>query len=179
MESTKIYLRALEPDDYLTSYKWRNDHELIKGYSSIPRFVSNETERKWVLRVIEESETGISLYLSILLKETNSLIGYISLINIDNHNRDCYLTILIGNRDYLRKGCAEEASILLLNYAFKELGMNRVSANIISFNLASVNLFEKLGFIKEGIKRNAIFRSGKYHDLFLYGILNEDFRKTR
>jgi len=69
-----IYLRAIEPDDYLVSQKWRNDFDLIKGYTA-PRYVSLETERKWVQKVIEENESGRSVRVGICTVGEDRLIG--------------------------------------------------------------------------------------------------------
>jgi RimJ/RimL family protein N-acetyltransferase len=96
MELTRVYLRAIEPEDYLTSYKWRNDHDLMNGVIDIPRFVSKETERKWVLKAIDEHEKGQSVRLAICLKENDQHIGYIYLLAIDYQNKSCEASTLIG-----------------------------------------------------------------------------------
>ena len=49
----RIYLRAIQPEDYLMPYQWRNDHKLMKGVTGMPRFIIKETERKWVPKAIE------------------------------------------------------------------------------------------------------------------------------
>jgi [ribosomal protein S5]-alanine N-acetyltransferase len=175
MKNENVYLRALEPEDYLVSYKWRNDHELLKWYVDIPRFVSKETERKWVLNAIEEHESGKALRLAICLKTDNRHIGYISLTNIDRQHHSCESNTLIGERDYLRKGYATEARFLMLKFAFFELGMNRIGARVIVANVASMNAMEKFGFVKEGLLRQTVFREGQYYDDCVYSMLREEF----
>lgn len=177
MDNLRIYLRALEPDDFLISYKWRNDHELIKGYSSIPRFVSSETERKWVLKSIEEHEVGKKIQLAVCTISEEELIGYVSLTQIDRQNRDCVVGLMIGDRNYLKKGLAAEARFLLFKYAFMELDMNRVSSRIHSYNVAAIKSAETFGYQKEGILRKAIYRNGRFHDVYLYSMLKEEFIK--
>ncbi len=92
----RVYLRAIEPDDYLVSQKWRNDFDLIKGYTA-PRYVSLETERKWVQKVIEENESGRSVRVGICTVGEDRLIGYANLLNIDYRNRNCEFSIIIGD----------------------------------------------------------------------------------
>jgi len=175
MNDFRIYLRAIEPDDYLVSYKWRNDHELMKGITGMPRFISQETERKWVMKAIEENETGCALRLAICTKEDHKLIGYISLLEIDNHNKTCSVSSLIGDKNYHGSGIIGEARLLLFRYAFFELGMNRISAKVLVDNVASIKACEKFGYVREGILRQAVFRNGKYRDVVIYSMLKSEF----
>ena len=117
MNDEIFYLRAIEPEDSLTSYKWRNDFDLIKGYS-LPRYVSKETERKWALNVISDHESGKSVRLAICSTEGDKLIGYANLLNIDYHNRSCEYSIIIGDKDFQEKGVAYKTRLLLFKYAF-------------------------------------------------------------
>lgn len=175
METTRVYLRALEPDDYLVSYKWRNDRELMNGTIGMPRFVSKETERKWVLKAIEEHETGKAIRLAICLKENHQHIGYIYLESIDHQNKSCVIGTLIGERKFQKQGLASEARYLIFKYAFFELGMNRVHARILSINEASRRSAEQFGYVYEGTLRKAIYRNGEFHDVLLFSMLRDEF----
>ncbi len=175
MDHSRIYLRALEPEDYLTSYRWRNDHELMGGVISLPRFVSKETERKWVLNAIEEHETGKAVRLAICTVKDNRHIGYIYLKNIDYQNKTCEVGTLIGDRAYLKLGLATEARLALFKYAFLELGMNRISARILKINKNSINSGEKFGYTCEGVLRKAVYRHGEFFDVLLFSMLREEF----
>jgi RimJ/RimL family protein N-acetyltransferase len=175
LSGERIYLRALEPEDYLVSWKWRNDHDLLKGLINHPRSVSKETERKWVLRAIEEHETGVAVRLAICTKEGDRHIGYVYLTDIDHQNKDCKINTLIGDRAFINKGLVQEIRFLVAKYAFMELGMNRLSSLILDTNIASIKSGERFGYVKEGILRKAIYRDGQYHDAILYSMLREEF----
>ncbi len=73
------------------------------------------------------------------------------------------------------KGFGKDAMALLLDYAFGELRLNRVAAKVLSSNAPGVKLFEALGFIREGILREAAYRGGRYQDVYLYAILRSDW----
>lgn len=175
MNNNRIYLRSLEPDDYLTSYKWRNDHDLMQGVISPPRYVSKETERKWVLKSIEEHENGKAVRLAICIKEDDRHIGYIYLKNIDHQNKSCEVGTLIGDRNYLKLGLANEARLALFKYAFFELGMNRISARILKINKNSINSGKNFGYTCEGVLRKAVFRHGEFVDVLLFSMLRDEF----
>ena len=169
----RVYLRAVEPEDYLTSYRWRSDFEALQYETH--RYVSKETERKWVLKIIEEHETGKSVRLAICLKENNQLIGYIHLSDIDYQNRSCEIHTLIGSKEHQGGGFGTEARIMILRYAFLELGMERVRSRIIANNAGSIKSGIKSGYTYEGTLRKAVFQDGQFFDVLLFSILKEEF----
>lgn len=64
---------------------------------------------------------------------------------------------------------------LLLDYGFNELNFYRIQLNVISYNENAIKLYEGLGFVKEGSYRDFIFRDGKRHDMYLYGLLKQEW----
>lgn len=174
MNNEVIYLRAIEPDDHLTSYKWRNDFDLIRGYS-LPRYVSKETERNWVLNVISDHENGKSIRAAICSTVDDKLIGYASLLDIDYHNRSCEFGIIIGDKDFHGKGAAFNARLQLFKYAFLELGLERIWARVLSNNLQAIKQSERFGYVKDGVLRRAAYRNGQFIDVILYSMLRDEF----
>lgn len=168
----RIYLRALEPDDYKTSISWRNDPEILDMIGGPKFFVSKETERKWVESNIGSNE---KIVLAICLKDSNKYIGNIIIKDIDWRNRSVSMPILIGDKEEWGKGYATEARMMLLDYVFNEMGMNRVWGLVLENNIASIRSVEKCGFHKEGIMRESVFKNGKYHNQVLLSILKEEF----
>ena len=83
----------------------------------------------------------------------------------------------MGETSLKGKGISTKASKILLDYAFKELGLNRIYLYTEIENIPAQRLFEKLGFIKEGCVRNDIISHGKYADRYIYGLLKNDYLK--
>ena len=83
----RVYLRALEPDDYKTSIKWRKNDQIWDMVVGPKYFVSEAYEKKWVEDVIFNSIN--KLVLAICLKEASEHIGY------------SYLVISIGKIEML------------------------------------------------------------------------------
>lgn len=102
-------------------------------------------------------------------------VGLIGLLSIDYNNGKAEYYITIGERDYLGKGIATEASKQLLEYAFKELGLNRVYLFVEKENTAAIRLYERVGFKREGLLNNDLFCKGHYIDRYVYGIAKTDF----
>ncbi|MEL7657044.1 MAG: GNAT family protein, partial [Bacillota bacterium] len=72
-----------------------------------------------------------------------------------------------------------EALRLLLRYAFDELNLYRVQLTVFSYNPGAIRLYEKLGFVREGVFREAVHRDGARHDMILYGLLRREWEANR
>ena len=104
--------------------------------------------------------------------------GTIGLLSIDRKNSKAEYYIAMGETELKGKGVSTQASKLILDYAFSELGLNRVYLFTETENIAAQKLFEKVGFVKEGRLKNDIVSHGRFVDRFAYGICNEDYQKV-
>jgi len=174
-DNFRIKLRALEPNDYKNSIKWRNDDEIWKMVVGPKYFVSEAYEKKWVEDTI--SNNSNSLTLAICVKETDEHIGYVYLNNIDWKNKNATTAKLIGEKQYWSKGFGTEVSFLILFHAFIVLGLERIESRQLLSNIGSIKSLKKCGYKQEGVLRNAIFKDGSYKDLNLMSVIREDFDK--
>ncbi|UWX56237.1 GNAT family N-acetyltransferase [Maribacter litopenaei] len=69
------------------------------------------------------------------------------------------------------KGIATSAIGLLVSHAFKEFKLIRLYAGVFEYNSGSMRVLEKVGFVKEGISRKAVFKNGKFWDEHRYAVL--------
>ena len=77
--------------------------------------------------------------------------------------------------DWWGRGIMSEAVRVVLDYAFQQLGVDRIFASAFEYNLASMRILEKNGFKAEGVARGAVMKEGKRIDEYKYGILREEF----
>ena len=173
MES-RVYLRALEPDDYKTSIEWRRDNEIWGMVGSTKYFVSEAYEKKWVEDTIFNSR---DIKLAVCEVGSNKYIGNVYATDIDQTNRSCTTGVLIGNHDYWGQGYASEAIRLLLDYLFNERNINRVQAYVLESNVASMKMHQKVGYKIEGTLRQSVYKNGRYQDQVLLSVLREDLKK--
>lgn len=66
---------------------------------------------------------------------------------------------------------------LAVNYAFLELNLNRMELQVYSHNLRDQKCYFKVGFKKEGRRKQAIFTNGEYYDSILMAILQAEWKK--
>lgn len=167
----RVYLRALEPDDYKVSVNWRNDDEIWNMVGGRKYYVSSAYEKKWVEDTIFNSN---DLKLAVCLKDNNQYIGNVYLSNIDYVNRSATSHVLIGNKTYWGNGYATEAIKLLLSYAFDELGLHRVNAVILESNVGSLKMHKKCGYVYEGTLRDSVWKNGKFQNQIVLSILSNE-----
>lgn len=168
----RVYLRALEPDDYKTSIEWRRDNEIWGMVGSTKYFVSEAYEKKWVEDTIFNSR---DIKLAVCEVGSNKYIGNVYATDIDQTNRSCTTGVLIGNHDYWSQGYASEAYRLLLDYLFNERNINRVQAYVLENNVASIKMHQKVGYKIEGTLRQSVYKNGKYLDLVILSVLKDEY----
>jgi len=72
-------------------------------------------------------------------------------------------------------GYVTEATELFLDYAFRERGFHKLDAHVNESNAASAAVLEKLGFEREGVRRQESFVDGDWEDSLSYGLLAEEW----
>ena len=109
-------------------------------------------------------------------KESGKVIGYILFNEFDE---GVYEMGWIFNRNFWRQGYAFESCKAVVDYAFAELKAHKIFAETIDA-VKSVSLMQKLGMQLEGIQRSQTKDNrGNWADLYLYGLLEEDWRKSK
>lgn len=175
MKDFRVYLRALEPEDYLVTSEWRKDEEIQNMVGGTKYFVSKEKERQWIMNTIQDNNRMV---LGICLKENDKLIGTVNIQEIDWINRSGHVPILLGDKKEWGKGYASEARFLALKFAFEERGLHRVWALVLEDNIPSLKLHEKCGFVRGGIFRDSVYKGGCFHNQIYLDLLKKDFDKA-
>ena len=109
----------------------------------------------------------------------DTLIGFVALFNISGRNQTGEMAIGIGNPAYRGKGYGSDTLRVILRYAFDELNLHHLGLTVMAYNIAAVTAYERVGFVKEGVRREVVTRAGQRHDLVLYGILRNEWLATQ
>jgi len=175
-ENFRVYLRAFELEDYKTTIKWRKDDEIWDMAGSTKYIVSEEYEKKWIHDAIWDKN---KIWLGVCLKETDELIGFCGVKDIDWINRSAMISYLIGEKKYWGKGYATEANSLLIDFCFNERGLNRIWTTVVETNKASKKVLEKLGFSLEGTVKSAYFRHGNYVNAYQMSLIRSEVEELK
>lgn len=172
LESKRIFLKPLSEDELKGNYvSWLNDKEVCKFNS---HGETKYTEAMAIAFINSlENDKSKEVY-AVYLKENGVHIGNISLQQIDLKNNNAEIAYLFGEKQYWGQGYAFEASEVLIKRAFEELKLHRLYFGTHIENVAMQKLGEKFGFVKEGLKKDAQFKYGKYNDIVIYAIINKE-----
>lgn len=168
----KVLLRAVEEGDAERCHRWINDPEVTQFMSM--RFpMSLLQERKWVER---ERDPNKELSLAIETLDGDH-IGNCGLNGISSVDRRAGIGIVIGEKDYWGKGYGTDATLTHCGFGFTQMNLHRIFLHVYEFNTRAICCYEKCGFEHEGCLRQAIFKHGKYNDILVMGILEDEFRE--
>jgi RimJ/RimL family protein N-acetyltransferase len=73
------------------------------------------------------------------------------------------------------RGLGVAATRLFVRHLVFDLGYHRVQLEVYGFNERALGLFERVGFVREGVRRRAYDRHGDWADGVLFGLVREDF----
>lgn len=172
LQETDIYLTTLSREDCKTlwndfEYDFDNPtEELNLGHS-------DEKSEGW-FDEIQKLQGNRHIRLGIF-KNDGTVIGDVALQDIDRVNRKCSVGMGMAKIENRAKGYGTQAVMLMLNYGFRYLGLERITANTLDLNIGAQKLLEKCGFALEGRERKSVYLNSEMHDKLNYAILKEEF----
>jgi len=176
LHTQRLALRPLQLQDAEQLYRIYSDPEFMRFWSSQPwSSLSQATEL--IERDIRELAAGEHLRLGIFLVQDGSLIGTCSLFNLNEQCRRAEIGYGIASSHW-RHGYMFEAVSAVIAFAFGELGMHRLEADIDPRNVGSARSLQKLGFASEGLLRERWIVGQEVSDSALYGLLAREWRTS-
>ena len=167
----KIYLRLMEEKDISSKVRWINDPEVRK--TLVLDYPISEVGTKQWLHSIASDKTRKDFI--VCLSENDLSIGFGGFVNIDYKNRKAETYMTVGQKEYWGKGYAGDIKKTLLEYAFEEMGLNRVYSCVWAENEKMISLNHKFGFESEGVLREDVFVHGEYRDIIFMALLKRDY----
>jgi RimJ/RimL family protein N-acetyltransferase len=172
-EGELIRLAPLRREDISTYTRWFQDYQMVRFLApGVLTPMSEEAETAWYDRAIRDEG---NYHFGIRTLADDRLLGNCSLFEISHKNACATFGIFLGNRDDWGKGYGSDATRTILRFAFDELNLNRVQLEVYAFNPRAVRAYEKVGFCHEGIRRQALFREGSYHDIHIMAVLRDEW----
>lgn len=162
----KVTLRPLRREDSALLYEWITDRELV--ILNAPFWpVSDVDHDAWIESMLARRN---DLVIFVVESEQGKPIGTCQLTNINWVHRSAELQIRIapGAQD---RGLGTLAIAALCEFGFTDLGLHRISLLVWSSNLRAIRAYEKVGFVREGLLREAAFVDGEFRDVIVMGLL--------
>ncbi|MDI9257464.1 MULTISPECIES: GNAT family N-acetyltransferase [Flavobacterium] len=172
LQGQHLFLRALEPEDLAFVYAIEND-ETIWEVSHTQTPYSKFLIRQYLENAYQDIYEAKQLRLAICKKGNAEAIGLIDLFDFDPKNRRAGVGIIIQEEANRKTGFGKEALGLVIDYAFQQLQLHQLYANIGTENAASLALFTTFGFEKIGVKKDWNFIHNTFHDEALFQLIKK------
>ncbi|MBC7810605.1 MAG: GNAT family N-acetyltransferase [Burkholderiales bacterium] len=173
ISTERLLLREIVAADASDVLAFRGDAE-VQRYNSEPL-----TQLHEALDFINTMHDGFAakqwILWGIVLVSENKVVGSCSVNDWNqSHNR-----AEIGYdlaRAYWGRGIAAEAVRAIIDWTFVNLQVNRIEAQTITDNARSVRMLERLGFYRDGIRREySLEDDDLYHGSSIYSLLRREF----
>ncbi|TAK95870.1 N-acetyltransferase [Patescibacteria group bacterium] len=156
----KVYLQeGLTEENYPLLLEWFRDLELMKYISWVKRGMALKDVSE-LKKFISELEDGIIFG---IYDQMDKFIGYTSLSDFKD-KEECEFGIFILDKNYWGQGIGTEATQLTLDYAFNQLGVEKVVLSTSEFHAGAIRLYERAGFHRTALLPNdrTIFHQGEW-----------------
>jgi len=170
----RVILRPVEERDLPLLARWRNDPENRRFFFS-PFLINPGGQKKWYEELLADRNRIILMIDTV----KGNTVGMIGLDKIDWRNQEAENGIFLLDPGERGQGYAEEAGVLMINYAFEELNLRRLYAVVYDFNRSVIEMARLFGFQQEGVLRQAAFAGGSFHDKVILGLLREEWQEEQ
>ncbi|WP_368505050.1 GNAT family N-acetyltransferase [Alkalihalophilus sp. As8PL] len=169
----RVVLRQPVESDVSDYLNVEENKELVRMYGGNTKSITPKTldKAKRFIKAIEANE------LEWCVEYEGRLVGQARLTLNELDNRARYAVGLFDPSVW-GMGLGSEITHLILRYAFKDLSLHRVDLRVLEYNKRAIKCYEKCGFIKEGIEREAALIEGNYETDVMMSILNREYQST-
>jgi RimJ/RimL family protein N-acetyltransferase len=115
------------------------------------------------------------LDLAIVDRATGKYVGEVVLNELNTDNQSCGFRICLIGPTAFGRGFGTEATRLVVRHAFETVGVHRIELEVFAFNPRARRVYEKVGFVHEGTKRQALLWDGEWFDVHLMAMVADDW----
>jgi RimJ/RimL family protein N-acetyltransferase len=145
-------------------------HEQVEPFLSMHR----GRERTDVLARIERSQREPASAGVFVIEADGRSAGLMEFETFSERSRIADLGGLALHPEFRGRGLAHEAARVFVRHLLLDLGFHRLQLEVYGFNERAVAHAERVGFVREGVKRRAYRRHGQWADGVLFGLVRED-----
>jgi len=173
LQGTRVILRAMGPADADAMFQSLSNIEIMRLTGSHGDFTLSQVQKFCEQVASDDDRADFVITLS---SDPATPRGEVVLNNIDRDNRACNFRISLYDEADFGQGMGSEATQLILQYGFDVLGLHRIELEVYAFNSRAIRSYEKVGFTREGIRRDALLWDGEYVDAICMSILRHEFK---
>jgi RimJ/RimL family protein N-acetyltransferase len=157
----KVRLRPPVDSDSDVLFDWINNPTLV-AFNAPFREILRPEHETWFARICAQEDSAFFMIEDL---ETGLPIGSCQLLNIHPIHRSAELQIRIGAMSFQNQGAGSDAVQQLADYGFSVLNLHRISLHVFATNQRAIRVYEKNGFVREGLFRQAAQIAGRRLDV--------------
>jgi len=173
IEGKNLILRKIRPYDAKDMYEYSKDPEVSEYLLWRPHENLRYTS-SYISYLQKQYRNAAFFDFAIELKENSKMVGTCGFTKINERDNSVEIGYVLSKK-YWGRGIACEAVMLIMRYAFINLGINRVEAKYMLGNGRSRRLMERCGMSFEGVARGSVLHNGRYIDIGICSILRDEY----
>lgn len=176
LHTTRLRLRPFEAADADAIYALQSDARVLRYWDS-PPWTERSRADTFIAACRKMEAEGSGLRFAVDTLDGNAFVGWCAMFRWN----PVYRSLGIGycfQEHVWGRGFATEAVRAMLQWAYATLDLNRVEAELDTRNAASAKVLEKLGFVREGLRREDCIVSGEVSDSWIYGLLRREWESS-
>ncbi|MDR3532021.1 MAG: 8-oxo-dGTP diphosphatase MutT [Rhodopila sp.] len=174
LKTERLTLRPLHPDDAEAMHRLVNDWEVTRTLAEIPYPYDRSLADEWIASTANELADGSAYHLAITGHEgkRETLVGVVGL-RVDRTRRTGRIGYWVG-RAYWKHGVATEATRRLTSWAFANLPLDLIAAEVTEGNDASRKVLRRVGFREIGTGVRSSITTGDEHTVMVFEATRDD-----
>jgi [ribosomal protein S5]-alanine N-acetyltransferase len=175
--TARLLLREFEPDDWRAVLSYRGDPRYQRFYSEHDCSEDGVREQVAMFIAWQQAQPRFDYQWVAVLPGTNEVVGNCGLRRRSAGSAVADIGFELSPAHW-GAGYATELAERMLAFGFGELALHRIEAHCIADNLASSRVLEKVGMQREGLLREKQRLRGCWWDVFLYAVLEHEWRRA-
>lgn len=173
LPTARLLLRPFAERDAQAIYALQSNARVLRYWDS-PPWTERSRADAFIAACRKMEEEGSGARFAIETRDNGAFVGWCTMFRWNPVHRSLGIGYCLDEPAW-GKGYATEAVRAMLQWAYGTLDLNRVEAELDTRNAASARVLEKLGFEREGLRREDCVVSGEVSDSWIYGLLRRDW----
>ncbi len=174
IDAKRLRLRSLAEPDLDPMYAIFSDPRSMR-YWATPAMTSRDQIVTYLASIHDGFRNKTLFQWGIERREDARIIGTTTLFHLDTGNARAEIGYILGSA-WWGQGYMHEALTALVSYAFGELKLRRIEADVDPRNGGSVKSLARLGFQREGLLRERWNVAGEIQDTEFFGLLAHEWK---
>ena len=132
-----------------------------------------ESGAESVRRAQRHARLGLAIRFTVRARSDGRFVGQVTVFGVNPDDRRAEVGYAFAAAEW-GQGYAPEATARVIEWAFTSLGLHRLDAVVVAGNERSIRVLRRLGFRREGVRREAAVDGPAFEDLIEYGRLASD-----